>query len=207
MNTIKINFRLFSVLILAFSSNLVWAQQRSAEEKPFMFRDDASLYVGIGFNEMSKLNRVDVGIDAYPPGWVAGLYGDFGVLLDAEALSKGQDALWGFGVSLGIRSSLGWVIEPYIGGGIFLGINGDSAPAEDDNIDNDEDGAVDEDGELKTISSGIAAGAKGELGVRARLGVLRLLVAYQGIGISTNGGQGSEAGLFIAFGIGPNFFK
>ena len=51
------------------------------------------------------------------------------------------------GADTGIRFELGTVFSPFIGLGGYYGYHVENSPAEDDELDNDGDGQVDEDGE------------------------------------------------------------
>ena len=51
------------------------------------------------------------------------------------------------GADTGIRFELGTVVSPFIGLGGYFGYHVENSPAEDDELDNDGDGQVDEDGE------------------------------------------------------------
>lgn len=69
------------------------------------------------------------------------------------------------GGTFGARYSLGKRISPFIGLGIFAGDSEETVPAEDDNIDNDEDGFIDESGEKKEIVDDVIASIYPELGL------------------------------------------
>lgn len=57
-----------------------------------------------------------------------------------------------FGISAGIRLvSLNGPVTPFVGFGGFVGQHYNEEPAETDNIDNDEDGSIDEDGEVEVF--------------------------------------------------------
>lgn len=206
---------LSSVFLFFVNTNVVFSQQTTTpelevkpKEPPFLFRDDQQLYIALGFSDKSGLSRFDLGIEGDPPGWPLGIFLDLSLLMQADAVKKGQDALWGTGFSFGLRTTLGWIVEPYAGGGVFIGSNGDTAPAENDNLDNDEDGSIDEDGESKRTNSALVFGVKGEVGVRLRLGSLRLLVGYHNLGFGSSSGQSaSDKGIFLMVGMGNNFFK
>ena len=51
------------------------------------------------------------------------------------------------GADAGIRMELGTQVSPFVGLGGYYGYHTDQVPAENDNLDNDGDGQVDEDGE------------------------------------------------------------
>ncbi len=51
------------------------------------------------------------------------------------------------GADTGIRFELGTVVSPFIGLGGYYGYHVENSPADDDELDNDGDGQVDEDGE------------------------------------------------------------
>ena len=52
------------------------------------------------------------------------------------------------GVNGGVRYNFGERFSPFVGLGMFVGSSEEETPAEDDNIDNDNDGSIDEDGEV-----------------------------------------------------------
>jgi len=77
--------------------------------------------------------------------------------------------------------------------------------ADKDNIDNDKDGYVDELGETKIESSLTSLGFKGEVGLRLRLSVLRVLIAYQGLSLLSGGVTKGEAGFYFGIGISSEY--
>ncbi len=66
---------------------------------------------------------------------------------------------------MGVRFQVGRIISPFLVFGVFAGFSDETVSAEDDDIDNDDDGAVDEDGEEKTIVTDILASTYPEVGV------------------------------------------
>jgi hypothetical protein len=52
-----------------------------------------------------------------------------------------------FGADAGVRMELGTRVSPFVGLGGYYGYHSDQIPAENDKLDNDGDGQVDEDGE------------------------------------------------------------
>lgn len=71
---------------------------------------------------------------------------------------------WYAGVDLGARVQAPSRLAPFAGVGTFIGGNGRQVGARDDNIDNDDDGAIDERGETKTRGEFLAS-VYPELGV------------------------------------------
>lgn len=69
------------------------------------------------------------------------------------------------GANLGIRFSVGHVISPYVGMGVFAGYSKKNVGAEDDNEDNDDDGDVDEEGEEKEVIDNVIGSLYPEIGV------------------------------------------
>ena len=55
------------------------------------------------------------------------------------------------GISGGLRLNLGEEVSPFIGAGFFYGTDEEDVPADNDGIDNDRDGTVDEAGETKEV--------------------------------------------------------
>ena len=71
---------------------------------------------------------------------------------------------WYAGLDLGARVQAPSRLAPFAGVGTFIGGNGRQVGARDDNIDNDDDGAIDERGETRTRSEFLAS-VYPELGV------------------------------------------
>jgi hypothetical protein len=70
-----------------------------------------------------------------------------------------------FGGELGARLQPPTRLAPFVGVGAFAGYAEDSVPAENDNVDNDDDGSVDEWGEEKDQFTGVLAAMYPETGV------------------------------------------
>jgi opacity protein-like surface antigen len=70
------------------------------------------------------------------------------------------------GANLGIRFSVGNVISPYVGMGVFAGYSEENVGADDDNEDNDDDGFVDEEGEEKEVINNLIGSLYPEIGVQ-----------------------------------------
>ena len=68
------------------------------------------------------------------------------------------------GGNLDVQYSLGMRFSPFIGAGVFAGYSEEIVSAEDDNIDNDDDGFVDESGEEKSIVDDVIASVYPEAG-------------------------------------------
>ena len=193
------------LVVLLFLSQVLFGQEgTNAKEKPEP-RSETGLYIGFGMSQYSMLHRWELGMDNYYENSLVGFYFDAGSISISHAVAKGTSALWGFGFSLGLRSTFRWVIEPYVGGGLFFGITGREVAADKDNIDKDKDGYVDELGETKIESSLTSMGFKGEVGLRLRLSVLRVLIAYQGLSLLSGGVTGGEAGFYFGIGISSEF--
>lgn len=61
-----------------------------------------------------------------------------------------DDEMFG-GANLGARFNLDKRLSPFLGFGAFVGYSKEEVPAEEDDIDNDDDGTVDEEGEKKKL--------------------------------------------------------
>jgi len=69
------------------------------------------------------------------------------------------------GASLGIRLSVGQVVSPFVGAGVFAGYSKKNVKADDDDEDNDGDGEVDEGGEEKSVIDDVIASVYPEVGI------------------------------------------
>ena len=89
-------------------------------------------------NSQTSLVVLEIGSEGYATSWLSGRLAFAGYLGHED---------WYAGVDSGARLQLPTRITPFAGVGLFNGLSTTFGPAEDDNLDNDDDGAVDEDGE------------------------------------------------------------
>jgi hypothetical protein len=73
------------------------------------------------------------------------------------------------GANLGFRLSAGHTVSPFVGMGVFAGYSKKFVGAEDDNVDNDEDGDVDEEGEEKEVVDHVIASIFPEVGLHVQI--------------------------------------
>ena len=131
---------------------------------------DQTLKTGISFSESESSD--DIYIGEYSD--IGGIYVELGGSSNPNAFWGGI-GLWGqisdqvtlkggfsllasenfddtfTGANLDLHFSLGTRFSPYIGAGIFAGYSRERVIAENDNIDNDDDGFIDEKGEKKQL--------------------------------------------------------
>ncbi len=91
------------------------------------------------------------------------------------------------GASLGIRLSVGHVVSPFVGAGVFAGYSKKNVNAEDDDVDNDDDGDVDEDGEEKTVIDDVIASVYPEVGISVMIAPDSLLTLSGRYHMTTEG--------------------
>ena len=101
------------------------------------------------------LAAIDIGAESYATSYLTAR----GSLM----LVAGQDDIF-TGLDLGLRLQSPTRLAPFAGVGTFAGYAREVVPAEDDWIDNDEDGFIDEDGEDKKRFSGLLASVYPEVG-------------------------------------------
>jgi hypothetical protein len=105
------------------------------------------------------------------------------------------------GVSVGLRTALAVPLSPYVGLGVYVGENEKEVPASHDKIDNDNNGLIDEPGEMRADNLLMTA-IYPEVGWRLKLGEtfsLRMMGRYM---VSSFGRQHDDwyYGLSLAFG-------
>lgn len=105
------------------------------------------------------------------------------------------------GVSIGLRTAWDVPLSPYLGAGIYVGENEKEISASKDNIDNDNDGFVDEAGEM-TADNQLMTAIYPEVGWRIKFGdtvALRMMGRYL---VSSFGRQHDDwfYGVSLAFG-------
>ena len=69
------------------------------------------------------------------------------------------------GINLGLRYNVGKKISPFVGFGAFGGYSEETVSAEDDRIDNDDDGRIDEFGEEKKVLNDVIVSIYPEAGI------------------------------------------
>jgi hypothetical protein len=118
------------------------------------FQEDASgLFVSGGYSKRNDdddgLLAIDIGAETYIASYLTGRASLMG-------MSNGED--WFTGADSGLRLQVPSRLAPFIGAGLYAGYADEVVPASNDNIDNDDDGFVDEAGEDKQrLSDAIAA--------------------------------------------------
>lgn len=123
---------------------------------------------------------------------VAGVHGGFALYREHTAVMAGLSVLGSStlddlftGINLGVRlhpiSPFRSPVTPFIGLGGFAGYAEETTNAEDDDIDNDGDGTIDEPGETKDSVTDVLSAVSPELGIHIRLpeeGLITLAARY-----------------------------
>lgn len=104
----------------------------------------------------AALAGAELGYEAYPFAWTSARMGVAGFIGHGD---------WYAGIDNGLRFQLPSRLTPFAGVGIFNGLSTTRVPAEDDRIDNDDDGWIDEPGERDTELDGWLTAVYPELGV------------------------------------------
>ena len=118
------------------------------------FQEDATgLFVSGGYSKRSDdedgLFAVDVGAEGYFTSYLTGR---------ASLMGMGNGEDWFTGADVGMRLQTPSRLAPFVGVGLFGGFAREIVPADDDWVDNDDDGFIDERGEDdKRISGSLAA--------------------------------------------------
>ncbi len=144
----------FIILALCFSGSAL-AQNGQFGRSPST--DRAGLYLDLGGRSGPTAVVGEIGVAGYPRQNLA-----LRASLSFLAYENNPDTL--VGLNAGARYSVGHTLSPFIGVGLFAGAASEDIPAENDNIDNDNDGAIDEDGEVESITTDIMASVYPELG-------------------------------------------
>ena len=121
---------------------------------------NAGLYVSSGITARPDANSELIGVDIGMEGYATSYLTSRGSL---KFMSDGDD--WFTGADLGARVQTPTRLAPFAGAGVFLGAASERVDAEDDWIDNDNDGSTDERGERKTRFNGALAAVYPEVGV------------------------------------------
>lgn len=103
----------------------------------------------------TALGAIDIGVETY----LASFLTARGSLMAAAG-----DQDWFTGLDLGLRLQSPTRLAPFAGVGTFVGYADEVVPADDDWVDNDDDGFVDERGEDKERFSGLLASVYPEVG-------------------------------------------
>lgn len=124
------------------------------------FQEDASgWFVSGGFSKRGDdedgLVAIDIGREAYFTSFLTGR---------ASLMGMGNGEDWFTGADTGLRLQSPSRFAPFVGAGLFAGYAKEVVPADDDWIDNDDDGYVDEHGEDKERLSDAIAAVYPELG-------------------------------------------
>lgn len=102
----------------------------------------------------------EVGYESYAANWVS-LRGSLAVYVGEQ-----DDNTEGYGgLDLGLRFQTPSRIAPFVGVGIFNGISRGTESANDDGLDNDDDGAIDERNERKSTVDGWMTAVYPEVGL------------------------------------------
>jgi hypothetical protein len=112
--------------------------------------DKKGVYLDLGGRSDPNALAGELGFAAFPYKHIS-YRASFSFLL----YEKNDDIL--LGVNGGVRYNFGEKFSPFVGLGSFLGSNQEEIPAENDNIDNDNDGSTDEDGEVITETKDVMA--------------------------------------------------
>lgn len=129
-----------------------------AQSNPDTSRIRGGLYVELGGRSHPDSFGGELGIYAYTPEHLSLRVGL--ALLASESF---EDVF--AGGNLGARYNFGKRFSPFIGFGVFAGYSEETLSAEDDGIDNDEDGYIDESGEKKEVVDNVIGSIYPELGI------------------------------------------
>ncbi len=116
------------------------------------------LFIASDLSRNPRALGLEVGAEAYN-GDIFSLYGSM-MLLGHQHV---EEVLSGY--KLAIRATTPYRISPYAGMGLFYGYSETEEKADEDNIDNDGDGLVDESGENRTVVNDWMATFYPEIGV------------------------------------------
>ncbi len=152
MNKLITVLLFFSLII----SQNVYAQSDVAEADD-AWMSKGGLYLDLGGRSDPSAVVGEIGVAGYPSKNLS-----LRASLSFLAYENNDDIL--LGVNIGTRYNFGETFSPFIGLGMFGGSSSEDIPAEDDNIDNDDDGSVDEDGEVETEITDVMASIYPELG-------------------------------------------
>lgn len=125
------------------------------------FVDDfAGWYLSAGLTSIgdtpSPLGSIELGYTGYQTSYLTNRVGFIAAVNDEDFYVGGET---------GIRIQTPTRLAPFVGLGLFAGASSTRSPAEHDNVDNDDDGAVDEDGETEFDFDGALAAVYPEVGV------------------------------------------
>ncbi|UCF85941.1 MAG: hypothetical protein JSV50_10010 [Desulfobacteraceae bacterium] len=143
---------LFLTLLFGLSSS-VYAQSNA-----YTFSNRGGLYVELGGRSDPDSIGGELGIYAY-----ASEHFSLRVGL-AFLASESVDDVFAGG-NLGARYNFGKRFSPFIGFGVFAGYSEETLSAENDGIDNDYDGYIDEFGEEKEVVDNVIGSIYPELGI------------------------------------------
>ncbi len=135
---------LFLILLLSISS-IAYGEERALS------------YLELGSSSDPDVIGGEVGLDEYVSKHAS-------IKTGIAFLTSGRfdDAL--VGANVGARLSIDRIFSPFIGFGIFAGYSDEYVSAENDKIDNDKDGAIDERGEEKRIVNNVMSSIYPEIG-------------------------------------------
>lgn len=150
----------FTILLAILLSPFFTAPGVSFGESP----DKTGMYTELGGKRSTATERGvvagDIGIEHFDVSDHVSVRGG----LSFYATDEKPDVLTGF--DLGLRLHAGAPISPFIGVGLFAGSSEQEVPAENDGIDNNNDGFIDERGETETVVKDVMAAFYPEAGVQ-----------------------------------------
>ncbi|MGB7345074.1 MAG: hypothetical protein WBD20_12745 [Pirellulaceae bacterium] len=125
------------------------------------FVDDfAGWYISAGLTSIgdtpSPLGSIELGFTGYQTSYLTNRVGFVAALNDEDFYIGGET---------GIRLQTPTRLAPFVGLGLFAGASSTRSPAEHDDVDNDDDGSVDEDGETEFDFDGALAAVYPEAGL------------------------------------------
>ncbi|QDT07123.1 hypothetical protein K227x_55480 [Rubripirellula lacrimiformis] len=142
----------------ARKTNLLKKIKQAADAR--FVRDFAGWYLSGGLTAIGDtpdpLGSIEIGVTGYQTSYLTSRLGFIAAANDKDFYVGGET---------GLRIQTPTRLAPFVGGGLFLGASSTRSPAEDDNVDNDDDGAVDEDGETEFDFDGALAAIYPEAGV------------------------------------------
>ncbi|MEE9524247.1 MAG: hypothetical protein V3V59_05780 [Thermodesulfovibrionales bacterium] len=144
------------VFFILLFSQIVHAQSDAAEADDGALRN-TGLYLDLGGRSDPDAIVGEIGAMVYPSE-------NLSVRASLSFLAYENNDHILVGVNAGTRYNFGEKLSPFVGIGLFGGSSSEDIPAENDNIDNDNDGSVDEDGEIRTETTDMMASIYPELG-------------------------------------------
>lgn len=123
-------------------------------------KQTSGFYGSAGITQFSgvanPMGSLEIGYTGY---WTSYLTNRVGLILAAN------DDDYFTGAEVGMRLQTPTRMAPFVGAGLFIGGSSVTTIVDDDNIDNDDDGSVDELGEEEEIFNGVLSGIYPETGI------------------------------------------